>query len=366
MKPSASNSVLSVSSVVQPEVISPQQSAAILDRCEKQITSGIDHLQGAEKTCDGWRFFLGLQVRTAKPHLEHGAFEPWIENKWKIDHRTANNWVRFAECIVVAANARIEAGEIKRETVSLLLDAPQKVANGGIAEREIPTVLDLVRQVTGGQPMMQFIKAHTEKPARKISFHCPHCGTENTGFIGRDITCINRECGETITVKETTTPEEQIQAAIKDAEDLVKAAISSLRIVREHKHRHDISTDLLRALIDESIETNKEAKSILKKRKQKKGTSREGAKSAKGKPTKLNERSNLHAFYAYQTRYSDHINIKPHDLEEVIEACKSPSVVWVLRHFEASSFDEAQTIAAEEKKKGHGMDTYAAKGGKAK
>jgi hypothetical protein len=283
MKPSASNSVLSVSSVVQPEVISPQQSAAILDRCERGITFAVEQLQRGERMNEGWRFLLGAQMIAAKPHITHGngegdGFQPWIAAKFpQLEYRTAANYMKFASTVLAVAPKAL-----KSETVSLFKQLPERIVEQGINDQQREAIIDLVPKLMEGQPMMQFIKAHTEKPARKISFHCPHCGAENTGFIGRDITCVNRECGETITVKETTTPEEQIQAAIKDAEDLVKAAISSLRIVREHKHRHDIATDLLRALIDESIETNKEAKSILKKRKQKKGTSREGAKSAKG------------------------------------------------------------------------------------
>jgi hypothetical protein len=260
------------------EVIDPKQSAAILNRCEKQITFSLDQLKRGERLTEGLRFLLGAQMIAAKPHVPHGnsdgdGFQPWLASKFpQIEYRTAANYMKFANTVLAVAPK-----ELKSETVSLFKQLPERIAAEEITESDQQTIIEMVPQVTDGEPMMAFIKANSAKPSRKITFHCPHCGAENTGFIGRDITCVNNECGETITVEETTTPEEQIQAAIKDAEDLCTHAINALRVVREHKHRHDISADLLRALIDESIETNKEAKSILKKRKTKK-TAKKGTK----------------------------------------------------------------------------------------
>lgn len=69
-------------------------------------------------------------------------------------------------------------------------------------------------------------------------------------------------------------------------------------------------------------------------------------------------------FYAFQTRYSPHIHVKPletvDDFNQVLEAVKSPSVVWVLRSFEAWNFSDAQSQAVQLKATGHGENSWAA------
>jgi hypothetical protein len=69
-------------------------------------------------------------------------------------------------------------------------------------------------------------------------------------------------------------------------------------------------------------------------------------------------------FYAFQTRYSDHLHVKPletsEDFAKVLEAVKSPSVVWVLRSFEAMNFSDAESQAKQLKAAGHGEQSWAA------
>lgn len=65
------------------------------------------------------------------------------------------------------------------------------------------------------------------------------------------------------------------------------------------------------------------------------------------------------AYFAYRTRFSDHLHIKPHDDAQAMEAMSSPSVVWVCRHFEAGNFDAATCEARRIFKRGEGVVTHA-------
>lgn len=85
----------------------------------------------------------------------------------------------------------------------------------------------------------------------------------------------------------------------------------------------------------------------------------EAAKARTWKPLVAEApKEKLHAFMAYQSTYSAHIVVKPHDMEQVIELCESKSVVWLLRHFEARSWDHAVSEAARLKAAGHGERTW--------
>ncbi len=67
----------------------------------------------------------------------------------------------------------------------------------------------------------------------------------------------------------------------------------------------------------------------------------------------------MNAYLAYRTRYSEHLHVKPHDDDEAMEAMKSPSVVWVCRHFEAENFDAASNEARRIFNRGEGIVTFA-------
>lgn len=253
------------------EVIDPKQSANILARCEKQIDFAIEHLKASDRISEGWRFLVGAQMLAAKPHLPHGnegkgdGFRAWVEKRFPtIEERTATNYLKFASTILAVAP------KLKMETVSIFKQLPEKLRSDELTEPEQKTILQLVPEVTKGAPMMQFIKEQTPKPDRKIEFPCPHCGHANKGIVGREITCANKECGETIKVTETETPEQMVKAMIQQAEELVTAAVHALRVAREHEHAGDVSTDALSALRDECIEAGKAVKALLKKRKAKK------------------------------------------------------------------------------------------------
>lgn len=67
----------------------------------------------------------------------------------------------------------------------------------------------------------------------------------------------------------------------------------------------------------------------------------------------------MSAFTAYQNRFSPNVYVIPHDLEKVIELCESPSIVWVCRHFEAGSHQEAEHLGHQLRRSGHGEITFA-------
>lgn len=69
----------------------------------------------------------------------------------------------------------------------------------------------------------------------------------------------------------------------------------------------------------------------------------------------------LPAWYAYQNRWNPGLFVKPYNHDEAVEALNSPSIVWVLKHIEARTQEEALALAAEEQAKGHGLITHAGK-----
>lgn len=69
---------------------------------------------------------------------------------------------------------------------------------------------------------------------------------------------------------------------------------------------------------------------------------------------------NRATFYAYRTRYSDHIWVKTGDVTDELEALNSPSVLAVVRGIEAVSLAEAEGIAQREFAAGHYTETHAA------
>lgn len=206
----------------------PAESKAIVAKCEERITDYNNLLQRGERINDGFRFLIGAQILVAKPHLNHGEFEPWVEKKWGYDHRTANNWARFADAVI---NVGRNVLNPKRETVSLLLNLPEQLANGGLNEKEREALFALIPEVTGDAGMMDFLDQHAPRKrggAMAIQFHCVHCGAKNTAVHGRKIECV--KCGQKIT-------------AAPDRKSDEKALQESIEAAREYldetKARHD-------------------------------------------------------------------------------------------------------------------------------
>jgi len=154
----------------------------ILARCEKRITALHATLQNGERINEGMRFLIGAAMIVAKPHVPHGnsdkadGFGEWCESKFKIEPRTAQNWMKFATAMFHAAQGR----QLKSETVSLFKQLPDRLADGGIDDKQRAEIIDLVPVITKGVPMMDFIRQNSENGgSRQITFHCPHCATEN-------------------------------------------------------------------------------------------------------------------------------------------------------------------------------------------
>lgn len=222
------------------EVVSAnaEQSAAILTRCETRITKLNEQLAQGERLNEGIRFLIGAQMIVAKPHVPHGnkegdGFQDWLKNKWpEIEYRTASNWMKFASTVLLVAPK-----QLKSETVSLFEKLPEHLANGGLNEKEQQGLLDLVPQVTRGMAMMDFIDEHAPRTpkggARKISFHCPHCNTKNTGLFGREIKCAGEKCGKKITVKPDADPEAEMKRRTEAANDNAESISDRIVTARE-------------------------------------------------------------------------------------------------------------------------------------
>lgn len=64
-------------------------------------------------------------------------------------------------------------------------------------------------------------------------------------------------------------------------------------------------------------------------------------------------------FFAYRTRFSEHVYVKTYDHAAEVEAMRSPSVVGVLRGFPAASLEAAESFARGEFSHGRFMETFA-------
>jgi hypothetical protein len=67
----------------------------------------------------------------------------------------------------------------------------------------------------------------------------------------------------------------------------------------------------------------------------------------------------MHAFTAYQTRYSNEVRVQEHGIESIVELRSSPSIVWLCAHFEARNYDEALSEARRLRADGAGEITIA-------
>lgn len=258
------------------EVMDPKQSAAILARCEKQITTLHGQLAKGENLNKGLRFLIGCEMITARPHIplagrgntgdasEGDGFENWVRNNWPTLHeRSAQRYMKLASTVLAAAP------KCKSDTVSLLRNTPQLLAQGELDLGMQEQICAAAAELIGDRSDAEFIKEFTPKPARKITFSCPHCGAKNEGIFGREYKCVNRECGERIKAKDDApTPEETVKARIAQANDLMRAALNAVQLIRGHDHAMDADAAVITAFRDECIEGSKAAKAWLKKRKQ--------------------------------------------------------------------------------------------------
>jgi hypothetical protein len=187
------------------------ESKAIVAKCGERIAQHAVHLKKGERMNDRWRLLIGLELSLAKPHMDHGEFEPFTE-KLLPDYgkRTAERWKNFAETAIA-----------KSDTVSFLKLLPEKAQNGGISAREFATLDKELNDLLGEQSYDDWTDENAPKKAkgglRKIKFHCPHCSTENTGLFGREITCVNGQCKKKITAKPDVDPEVELKRLREEA-----------------------------------------------------------------------------------------------------------------------------------------------------
>lgn len=250
------------------EVFSPQESATILQRCEEKIETAYGHLRRGEQLNEGLRFVIGAQMNAAKPHITHGQFEDWLKERFpKIDIRTAQNWMKFADTVGTVV------GKSKNETVSFLKNTPLQLTQGEFDwQADLRAVTEAVSTLMGEDGMMDFIDKHAEKArrggSRQIGFSCPHCGRKNKGFLGRTIVCANKDCAERITVRaDGPTPAEKTQRMVEAEEEVLGALLASAEMWKLREDRSLANLGLLARAEQVFAEMTAESRRLLKLKK---------------------------------------------------------------------------------------------------
>jgi hypothetical protein len=132
----------------------PKSTAEKLDTHVKKIKTFIQGQRKGAAEQFGYAFLAGRQLLQAKSDLPNGnskdanaGFQKWVEASFPaITHRTATNWMVFAESIM----ARVE------------LDAPKSPLLLGVGKLNVKTrnsILDIVPKVMDGKGMMTFMRA---------------------------------------------------------------------------------------------------------------------------------------------------------------------------------------------------------------
>lgn len=200
------------------------ESKAIVETCGQRVETFGAQLKRSERVTDGWRCLIGVHLMLAKPHLDHGEFEPFVQRYLpQYEKRTAERWMRFAETAIR-----------KSDPGSLLKQLPEKASNGGIAESEVPTLTEALNALLGEEAFDDWTDANSERKKGgllPITFHCP-CGQKLKQIAGRNIKC--PKCGETVKakadVKDATSEErERVDGELNDLaaklDGLVSAAL---------------------------------------------------------------------------------------------------------------------------------------------
>lgn len=141
-----------------PDLI-PKSQAEKLDVHIKQIRTFIAGQQKGAAECFGYAYLAGRALLQAKNDLPHGnsengqcgshnaGFKKWVEVTFpEITHRTATNWMLFAELLV----ARVQ------------VDAPKSPLLLGVRKLNMKTrgsILNLIREVLDGKGMMDFMRS---------------------------------------------------------------------------------------------------------------------------------------------------------------------------------------------------------------
>lgn len=214
------------------------ESKAIVAKCGERVEKYNTHLQAGERINDRWRALIGLELALAKPHLDHGEFEPFVQQRLpQYNKRTAERWMEFAELVIS-----------KSDPGSLLKQLPAKAMDGGIADRELALIDAELRQLTGDAAFDDFIAANAPKKPkgglRNIKFHCPHCSTENKGLFGREVKCVNGACGKKITAKPDVDPDKELQRLRKEASDDLDSYSDACVLARERAMSAEKSSPL--------------------------------------------------------------------------------------------------------------------------
>lgn len=136
----------------------PKSTAEKLDGHIKKIRTYIAGQRKGAAEQFGYAFLAGRVLLQAKTDLLHGnadagsdthnaGFQKWVAASFpEITHRTATNWMVFAESIM----ARVQ------------LDAPKSPLLLGVAKLNVKTrssILDIVPKVMDGKGMMSFMRA---------------------------------------------------------------------------------------------------------------------------------------------------------------------------------------------------------------
>lgn len=195
-----------------------KESAAVLAKCGDRIEGYQSLLKRTERVTDAVRLAIGIEMVIAKPHLDHGEFQPFIEKRLpEHGYRTAARWMEFAEMIIA-----------KSDPGSLLNSLPTKALNGGITENDLPKLADAIEVLTKGQPHDEFIQNNkARKPIGPIKFHCVHCGAENKAVHGKKINCVQCE-KKIMATPDRKQDDEALRAQIEQAQERIKSMMADL------------------------------------------------------------------------------------------------------------------------------------------
>ncbi len=180
------------------EVLDPQQSAEILARCERQITTLHEQLGRGEKLNQGIRFLIGAEMIAARPHIplagrgntgdssDGDGFENWVASKWpSLSKTSAFRYMKLASTVLAVAP------KCKSSTVELLQNLPKQLVQSEFELSDEEKIFEAVALLTEGKSDAEFIKEHNPpkhpnpcehcgKPVHPAAVKCSHCGKSIT------------------------------------------------------------------------------------------------------------------------------------------------------------------------------------------